>query len=207
VTGWRPLGGALVLLLTLCVLAACGSDDDSEAEKGQVVRFQTPTAKGPDPFTARATDVQGPDRVEVGSGPYGGTGSDLVCDRELLIKSLKARPERLRAWAKVLDLPGGWTDCDAFDAALEQSRRQDALVALNLSTQDEGHVIAASPLGAYMDHMKGGRKEIGYSPERFKVRQWLRAIYRKPLEVLGLLPLARAIRSLFRGKSSARELP
>jgi hypothetical protein len=42
--------------------------------------------------------------VEVGSGPFGGTGSDLVCDRELLIRSLVARPERLREWARVLDV-------------------------------------------------------------------------------------------------------
>lgn len=102
-TGWRPLGGALLLVLALCLVAACGSDDGGgEKEKGQVVRFQKPTEPGPDPFTARAADVRGPDRVDVGSGPYGGTGSDLVCDRELLIRSLRARPERLREWARVV---------------------------------------------------------------------------------------------------------
>jgi hypothetical protein len=40
----------------------------------------------------------------VGSGPYGGTGSDLVCDRELLISSLRARPDRLEEWARVLGI-------------------------------------------------------------------------------------------------------
>ncbi|MDQ4041637.1 MAG: hypothetical protein M3141_07790 [Actinomycetota bacterium] len=103
-TGRTPIV-VLLLLLALCALAACGSDDGgADEEKGQVVRFQKPTEPGPDPFTARPTDVHGEDRVEVGSGPYGGTGSDLVCDRELLIRSLKARPERLRAWAKVVDV-------------------------------------------------------------------------------------------------------
>ena len=47
---------------------------------------------------------RGDDVVDVGSGPYGGTGSDLVCDRELLIRSLRARPDRLREWARVLDV-------------------------------------------------------------------------------------------------------
>ena len=42
--------------------------------------------------------------MEVGSGPFGGTGSDLVCDRELLIKSLRARPDRLEEWARVLGI-------------------------------------------------------------------------------------------------------
>jgi hypothetical protein len=63
------------------------------------VRFQSPTEAGPDPFTPPA-DVHGPRRVNVGSGPFGGTGSDLVCDRELLISSLRARPDRLHAWAQ-----------------------------------------------------------------------------------------------------------
>ncbi len=81
-----------------------GGDDDSEPAAGaQTVRFQKPTDEGPDPFTKPA-DVRGDDRVDVGSGPFGGTGSDLVCDRELLIRSLRARPERLREWARVLDV-------------------------------------------------------------------------------------------------------
>ena len=48
--------------------------------------------------------MRGSDRVDVGSGPFGGTGSDLVCDRELLISSLRARPDRLKEWARVLDV-------------------------------------------------------------------------------------------------------
>ena len=45
--------------------------------------------------------------MEVGSGPFGGTGSDLVCDRELLIGSLRARPDRLEEWARVLGRGAG----------------------------------------------------------------------------------------------------
>ena len=93
-----------VLALLASVLAACGDDDaEPAADKGQIVRFQKPTDDGPDPFTKPA-DVRGEDMVDVGSGPFGGTGSNLVCDRELLIRSLRARPDRLREWARVLKI-------------------------------------------------------------------------------------------------------
>jgi hypothetical protein len=108
VGGWRWTGrtpAVGILALALALLAGCGGSDKSgtkaAAAKGQVVHFQKPTETGPDPFT-NASDVRGRDKVQVGSGPYGGTGSDLVCDRELLIRSLRARPERLRAWAEVV---------------------------------------------------------------------------------------------------------
>ena len=94
---------AATLLLGVSVLTACGDDGDDAADKGQTVTFQKATAKGPDPFT-KPTDVRGGDRVDVGSGPFGGSGSDLVCDRELLIRSLRARPDRLKEWAQVLDV-------------------------------------------------------------------------------------------------------
>jgi hypothetical protein len=81
----------------LAVVLATGEEE----AKGQTVRFQSPTSRGPDPFTKPA-DVKGDDRVRVGSGPFGGTGSDLVCDRELLISSLRAQPDRLREWARVV---------------------------------------------------------------------------------------------------------
>ena len=96
---------AIALLLGLSVVAGCGDDDDSESasDDAQTVTFQKPTDPGDDPFT-KAADVSGSDSVKVGSGPYGGTGSDLVCDRELLISSLRARPDRLKEWARVLGI-------------------------------------------------------------------------------------------------------
>jgi hypothetical protein len=96
---------AVALLLGLSVIAGCGSDDDSEsaADDAQTVTFQKPTETGDDPFTKPA-DVRGSTKMEVGSGPYGGTGSDFVCDRELLISSLRARPDRLAEWARVLGI-------------------------------------------------------------------------------------------------------
>ncbi len=96
---------AAALLIGASGLSACGGGDDDgdSGDKGQTVTFQKPKDKGPDPFTGPA-DVSGSERVDVGSGPYGGTGSDLVCDRELLIRSLRARPDRLKEWARVLDV-------------------------------------------------------------------------------------------------------
>jgi len=95
------LAALVVLLLAVAsgvAFLALGGEGEAKA---QTVRFQAPTEDGPDPFTD-PVERKGPKVVEVGSGPFGGTGSDLVCDRELLIRSLVARPDRLREWARVL---------------------------------------------------------------------------------------------------------
>jgi uncharacterized membrane protein YgcG len=86
-----------------------------EEAKAQTVSFQQPVDVGPDPFLDKPADRKGKKKVkitpsapaqgggsQVGAGPFGGTGSDLVCDRDLLIESLKARPDRLAEWARVL---------------------------------------------------------------------------------------------------------
>ncbi|MEA2169981.1 MAG: hypothetical protein QOF76_3281 [Solirubrobacteraceae bacterium] len=95
-------------IATAVILLVGGSDE----AKAQTVRFQQPVDVGPDPFIDKPADKPGKKKVkitpsspeQVGAGPFGGTGSDLVCDRDLLIKSLKARPERLAAWAQVLGI-------------------------------------------------------------------------------------------------------
>ena len=105
-TAW--IAAALLALLVGLALAGCGGDGSEEA-KGQTVRFQKPTDPGNEPFTEPA-DVQGAKKVAVGSGPFGGTGSDLVCDRELLIRSLRARRERLREWARTVGITPSSSD-------------------------------------------------------------------------------------------------
>jgi hypothetical protein len=95
------LAALVVLLLAVAGGVAFIALGGEEEAKAQTVRFQAPTDNGPDPFTA-PTERRGTKVVDVGSGPFGGTGSDLVCDRELLIRSLVARPDRLREWARVL---------------------------------------------------------------------------------------------------------
>lgn len=55
---------------------------------------------------------------------------------------------------KVLTLPG-WTDCDVFDAVLSEG----CFKGNNLSEGIKGwHVFPESPLGKYMNHLKGKRK-------------------------------------------------
>jgi uncharacterized protein DUF6777 len=96
----------LGLLLVACLaLAACGGDDDggsSEAADTQTISFQEPEDPGEDPFTPPA-DVAGTEEVAV-QQPFGGSGSNRVCDRDKLIKFLEANPERMAEWARVLGL-------------------------------------------------------------------------------------------------------
>jgi hypothetical protein len=103
-----PWSIAAVLLIAGIATAAILLAGGDEA-KAQTVRFQKPVDVGPDPFIDKPADRKGrkkveitPSSTEVGAGPFGGTGSDLVCDRDLLIRSLKARPDRLAEWARVL---------------------------------------------------------------------------------------------------------
>jgi uncharacterized membrane protein YgcG len=104
------IGAALLLIVvaTVLVVVLRGGEDTAKA---QTVRFQKPVDVGPDPFLDRPAERKGKKQVKitpsspaVGAGPFGGSGSDLVCDRDLLIKSLKARPERLVEWARVLGI-------------------------------------------------------------------------------------------------------
>jgi len=52
------------------------------------------------------------------------------------------------------------TDCHAFDAARKARGR-------NLTPRGRGieHVFCDSPLAPYCDHLKGNRKQLGFSPE------------------------------------------
>src|SRR5688500_8792049 len=96
----------LALVISCLAIGACGGGDDdeasSEAADTQTITFQEPEDPGEDPFTPPA-DVQGGDTVEVAQ-PFGGSGSNRVCDRDKLIKFLEANPERMAEWARVLGL-------------------------------------------------------------------------------------------------------
>jgi hypothetical protein len=143
------LATALLALLVAVAAAGCGGDDDSGGEeKGQTVRFQKPTEAGPDPFT-KAADIQGEDRVQVGSGPYGGTGSDLVCDRELLITSLKARPDRMKAWAEVVGIK-------ATDSEVEDYIRDLKPVTLTRDARVTNHSFVGTKATAYQAILQAG---------------------------------------------------
>jgi hypothetical protein len=95
---------------TALVGAGCGEEKKAKPKvKTQIVKFQKAVDVGPDLFLDKPAERKGRNQVKitpsstaVGAGPFGGTGSDLVCGRDLLIRSLKARPERLADWARVL---------------------------------------------------------------------------------------------------------
>jgi hypothetical protein len=103
-------GGRYVTALIIAVVAAIGGavgwligGGGKAAEAAPRVRFIPAGVIGANPFTP-ATDIRGAVTIR-GSGPFGGTGSDFVCDRELLIKFLLAKPDRMRAWARVQAIP------------------------------------------------------------------------------------------------------
>ena len=131
------------------MLSACG-DDERRRERGQGPDGDLPeaTSKGPDPFTKPA-DVRGGDKVEVGSGPFGGSGSDLVCDRELLIKSLRARPDRLKEWARVLDVE---PDIDAVARYIRDLRS----VTLTRDTRVTNHSFVDGHAVAFQSILQAG---------------------------------------------------
>jgi hypothetical protein len=102
---WPVLSALVAALVVIGIVVVTGGGGTEQAS-AQTVHFEKPTDTGANPFTKPA-DVRGKTKIKpsdpqkVGQGPFGGTGSDRVCDRELLIRSLKARPDRLREWARV----------------------------------------------------------------------------------------------------------
>lgn len=58
-----------------------------------------------------------------------------------------------------------WHSSFCFDAALLD---EDPELLHNMTPEGKGHVWFQSPLGKFMDHLKGDRKLVGYSKERFK---------------------------------------
>ncbi|MEA2385924.1 MAG: hypothetical protein QOJ22_98, partial [Thermoleophilaceae bacterium] len=104
---WLPRYTCWLALAACVALVACGDDDEgggssSEAADTQTITFQEPEDPGEDPFTPPA-DVEGDEAVEV-QQPFGGSGSNRVCDRDKLIEFLEANPERMAEWARVLGI-------------------------------------------------------------------------------------------------------
>jgi Domain of unknown function (DUF6777) len=147
----RPvwLAAALVLLLAVAggVVALLTLGGEEEA-KAQTVQFEPPDKAGDHPFTPPA-DRSGPKRVDVGSGPFGGTGSDLVCDRELLIRSLKARPDRMREWARVLGVA-------PTDKAVAAYIRRLRPVTLTRDTRVTNHTFVDGRAVAFQSILQAG---------------------------------------------------
>jgi hypothetical protein len=71
---------------------------EEPVQAAEPVEFTPPTQINDAAFTP-PTDIAG--QVTIKSGEFGGSGSNYVCDRELLITALTARPDRMRVWARV----------------------------------------------------------------------------------------------------------
>ena len=71
---------------------------EEPVQAAEPVEFTPPTEINDAAFTP-PTDIAG--QVTIKSREFGGSGSNYVCDRELLITSLTARADRMRAWARV----------------------------------------------------------------------------------------------------------
>src|SRR5215210_2882954 len=108
------IAAAIILIAVGAVVLIAGGGDSNDATTAgdadlQTVSFQEPEDPGPDPFTKPA-DVKGDDEVDLpasgtgGQQPFGGSGSNRVCDRDKLIRFLKRNPERMREWARVLGI-------------------------------------------------------------------------------------------------------
>lgn len=78
----------------------------------------------------------------------------------------------LQTWAGWYD--GGafrnlanWTDCETLDATVRRFEKAQHIKTVSLSGKFEKdmHPMAKIELGKYIDHCKGARKELGYSPE------------------------------------------
>lgn len=62
---------------------------------------------------------------------------------------------------------GEWHDCMTLDATVRMYAKENLIEVFSLSGQHETemHPMALSPLGEWIDHCKGPRKEEGVSPE------------------------------------------
>jgi hypothetical protein len=106
-----PFAPALAAaMLLLSAGTGCGSGSGGPKLAAQhtddvpTVTFLDPEDRGPDPFTETA-DVDGASTVRVGataSRSSGRAGSTRVCDRDRLLRFLRANPVRMRAWARTL---------------------------------------------------------------------------------------------------------
>jgi hypothetical protein len=66
-----------------------------------------------------------------------------------------------------------WTDCHPFDKMVAERKARGELVFHNINEgiPDSMHPFINGPLGRYMDHLKGGRKEAGRSSDKDLVVQ------------------------------------
>ncbi|MDX6691895.1 MAG: hypothetical protein QOG15_3352 [Solirubrobacteraceae bacterium] len=131
--------------LAAVVASGCGgsgkkSSGKSTAAHAQTVRFQMPEEPGPNPFTTPVAK-KGPKRVALpvsGNGssqqPFGGSGSNSVCDRDKLLRFLHDNPEVMRVWAGALGAKPSYAYVKRYIAKLHP-------VTLTRDTQVTNHAL------------------------------------------------------------------
>jgi hypothetical protein len=130
-------GLGLALVATAIILYVARGDDTSSDENLQTVTYEAPTAPADDPFT-EAADIEGDQTVRftpavnANGEPYGGSGSNHVCDREALLEFLLRSPDRMRAWADVLGI-------DPSKTAVSRYVRSLTPVTLTVDTRVTNH--------------------------------------------------------------------
>ena len=82
--------------------------------------------------------------------------------------------ETWQAWydtGSFVNLPN-WTDCETLDATVRRFEKAGRIKTGSLSGKHEKdmHPMARVELGRYIDHCKGARKDLGYSPEAESVQ-------------------------------------
>ena len=100
---WRVLPIVLVLAAGVAAGWLVGGGE-KPAEAAGPVQFTPAASVEADAFTPPA-DIKGLVTIKSAKAPFGGSGSNFVCDREKLVNFLSERPDHLRAWARVEAIP------------------------------------------------------------------------------------------------------
>ena len=151
-----------VLLFSGATACAVGDDEKKPAAEPQgdvqTVTFQEPEDRGPDPFTEPA-DVEGAETVRASSGrgsggsegdqPFGGSGSNRVCDRDRLLRFLRANPERMRVWARSVGVAPRFTAVKKYIAKLHP-------VTLTRDTRITNHAFRGGRAVPFQAILKAG---------------------------------------------------
>ena len=111
-----------------------------------------------------------PEDADIGYMPRKGVYSEcsfvLYKLKNPLVRDFIRRHAQFYTTDKIFSL-ARWTDCHAFDHMVQQHLRQGDLKFFNINqgVPDSMHPFVNGPLGQYMDHLKGGRKEAGRSSD------------------------------------------
>lgn len=109
-----------------------------------------------------------PEEADIGFMPRKGIYSEcsfvLYKLRNPLVRDFIRRHADYYTTDKIFTL-ARWTDCHAFDFMVSEHRQRGDLKFYNINAgiPDSMHPFVNGPLGRYMDHLKGGRKEEGRS--------------------------------------------